>query len=302
MRHSPAVPSANNTAVRRPRAKKSLGQHFLHNNDICARIVALLKPETEDRILEIGPGRGALTRLLETRPHRQLLLVEKDSRCLAECRCSERARTMPVLMDALHFDWRRIHIGYPWKIIGNLPYNIASRLVWNIVSQSTGLIRAVFMVQNEVGQRMAAQPGSRHYGALSVWVQAFVRADAAFKVGCGAFTPPPRVESVVLSLEPLPIAERPAYPRTLARLLHLCFQQRRKQLAAIFRQAGLSAMTAPLNTLGIAPTQRPESLSTTDFQRLSEAARAMGLLKGEKTAVAVPCKDWKMPLKDAAAP
>ena len=196
-----------------PRAKKSLGQHFLRREEICDRIAALLLPQAEDRVLEIGPGPGALTRALEAAPHACLLLLEKDRHWAAERQRQAAPRTQAVLTDALRFDWRRISPERPWKVIGNLPYNVASPLIWDIVSRAEGLKRAVFMVQKEVGQRLAAAPGNGHYGALSVWVQSYARPRLEFVVGPGAFSPPPKVDSAVLSFEPLPPEARPAHPK-----------------------------------------------------------------------------------------
>lgn len=153
----PASPENRNQA---PRAKKSLGQHFLRREEICDRIAALLLPQAEDRVLEIGPGPGALTRALEAAPHACLLLLEKDRHWAAERQRQAAPRTQAVLTDALRFDWRRISPEHPWKVIGNLPYNVASPLIWDIVSRAEGLKRAVFMVQKEVGQRLAAAPAT----------------------------------------------------------------------------------------------------------------------------------------------
>ncbi|MDR3319828.1 MAG: 16S rRNA (adenine(1518)-N(6)/adenine(1519)-N(6))-dimethyltransferase RsmA [Desulfovibrio sp.] len=253
-----------------PRVKKSLGQHFLHRTDICERIVGLLALQQEDRLIEIGPGSGALTRELENAPHRLLLLLEKDSYWIAERSRSGASVTLPVHMDALHFDWGRITPEYPWKIVGNLPYNIASRLVWDIARKAAGLTKAVFMVQNEVGERIAAPPANRHYGAISVWVQSLTRPRLEFTVDREAFTPPPKVQSVVLSLEPLSLGKRPPYPSALARLLQICFQQRRKQIGVIFKQSGFTELVAALDILGIDPIRRPETLTPEEFQQLCD--------------------------------
>jgi Dimethyladenosine transferase (rRNA methylation) len=174
-----------------------------------------------------------------------------------------------VLTDALRFDWRRITPEKPWKIIGNLPYNVASPLIWDIVSRATGWQRAAFMVQKEVGQRLAAQPNTNHYGALSVWVQSYARPRMEFIVGPGAFSPPPKVDSAVLSFDPLPPERRPAHPKVLARLLRVCFQQRRKQLGGVFRRSGQPGLEAALEKTGIDPSLRPEALANKDFQALA---------------------------------
>lgn len=252
-----------------PRAKKSLGQHFLKREDICRRIAMLLLPKPDDMVLEIGPGPGALTRAIEEQPHAHLLLLEKDNHWAAERQRLGEARTQAVLTDALRFDWRRITPQTPWKIIGNLPYNVASPLIWDIVSRATGWKRAAFMVQKEVGQRLAAQPNTNHYGALSVWVQSYARPRMEFIVGPGAFSPPPKVDSAVLSFDPLPPESRPAHPDVLSKLLRVCFQQRRKQLGGVFRRSGLPGLEAALEKTGLDPSLRPEALANKDFQALA---------------------------------
>lgn len=264
-----------------PRAKKSLGQHFLRNEGVCRRIAQLLEPAPEDRLLEIGPGPGALTRALEAQPHASLLLLEKDRHWAAERQRQAAPGTRAVLMDALRFDWRRLTREAAWKVVGNLPYNVASPLIWDIVSQG-GASRCVFMVQKEVGLRLAATPGSRQYGALSVWVQAHARPRLEFSLGPGAFVPPPKVDSAVLSFTPRPPEARPAHPAALERLLRLCFQQRRKQLGGIFGRAGLAWLAGELPALGLAPRLRPEALSVEAFLRLSELLAANGLALNAK--------------------
>lgn len=253
-----------------PKAKKSLGQHFLRHESICNRIASLLLPKDTDNVIEIGPGPGALTSAIEARPHARLVLLEKDSHWAAERQRLGAARTQAVLTDALRFDWSRITPDNPWKIIGNLPYNVASPMMWDLFSRATGLVRAAFMVQKEVGQRLAAGPGNGHYGALSVWVQSFARPRMEFIVGPGAFSPPPKVDSAVLSFEPLPLDQRPERPDLLALVIKVCFQQRRKQLGSIARRCPLAPwLSAAIEQAGITPTLRPEQLSVADFQHIS---------------------------------
>jgi 16S rRNA (adenine1518-N6/adenine1519-N6)-dimethyltransferase len=161
-----------------------------------------------------------------------------------------------------------------WKIVGNLPYNVASPLIWEIASRARGMERAVFMVQKEVAARLAAAPGSRTYGALSVWVQSFAAVRVLFKVGPGAFQPPPRVDSAVLCLTPLsagPLRKEPSFPpRALSGLLRLLFQQRRKQLGTILRGVRAPGLEAWLEAEGVSPTARPEELSPGRLQSLSK--------------------------------
>ena len=198
------------------------------------------------------------------------MLLEKDSHWAAERQRLGAARTQAVLTDALRFDWSRITPDNPWKIIGNLPYNVASPMMWDLFSRATGLVRAAFMVQKEVGQRLAAGPGNGHYGALSVWVQSFARPRMGFIVGPGAFSPPPKVDSAVLSFEPLPLDQRPDRPDLLALVIKVCFQQRRKQLGSIARRCPLAPwLSAAIEQAGITPTLRPEQLTVADFQHIS---------------------------------
>ena len=251
-----------------PRAKKSLGQHFLRDKNISEKIVKLLHIAEGDRVMEIGPGPGALTSILETTPLAHLLLLEKDDHWAAERQRKGGPHTQAVLMDALTMAWERITPEAPWKIISNLPYNVASPLMWDIFSQATGLTRAVFMIQKEVGDRLVARPDSKDYGALSVWVQSFVRPQWGFVVGPRAFAPPPKVDSAVVAFTPLPAEERPKDPQGLARLVKMCFQNRRKQLGSIFRQNNVPHFITVLERMGISPQLRPENLLPKDFQAI----------------------------------
>lgn len=244
--------------------KKSLGQHFLHDAGICRRIVNLLTPVAGDQILEIGPGPGALTGELLQAPHAKLLLIEKDIYWAEERAKSGGAEVLR--MDALKFDWACLGGSGEWKLIGNLPYNVASPLIWDILDQCACWQQAVFMVQKEAGQRLAASPGSKAYGALSVWAQCHARVKLEFCIGPGAFRPPPKVDSAVMLFEPLP--ERRKAPERLGPLLKICFQQRRKQLGSILR--GMPQLLAGLAELGIAARARPEEVTAREFWQLAE--------------------------------
>lgn len=250
-----------------PRAKKSLGQHFLRSPDTARRIADLLEIGPEDRVLEIGPGPGALSVFLRAAGPALLVLVEKDRYWALERRKSGDGQVL--LMDATRFAWERITPERPWKVIGNLPYNVASFLIWDIVSRASGLARAVFMVQKEVALRLAALPGGKNYGALSVWAQSFTRPKIEFSLGPGAFAPPPKVDSALVSFMPLPGARRPVRPEALAALLRLCFQNRRKQLRTLFNMHGMPHALPLLQEFGIDPRSRPEMLAPELFQQLS---------------------------------
>lgn len=246
-----------------PAPKKSLGQHFLNSEGICRKIVSLLEPGANDQILEIGPGAGALTGILRDSPHKRLLLIEKDDFWATK----QAATGAEVLtLDALKFDWASLE--GKWKLVGNLPYNIASPLIWDIFGKCRAWERAVFMTQKEVGERLCAAPNSRKYGALSVWAQCRASAKLEFVVRPGAFRPPPKVDSAVISFWPL--EKGPNYPETLAKLLKICFQRRRKQIGGIFRAARLPLLENGLKKFGLDPALRPENLSCQDFMNLAE--------------------------------
>ena len=300
-----------------PRAKKSLGQNFLQDANIARKIVNALDIGPKDQVLEIGPGPGALSGIIQARGPARLVLVEKDPHWARErmlagrgsvCRdaasgllCSpEQDRKSPapspkaapslpddklrhdptfavILADALTMPWERFSA--PWKLIGNLPYNVASPLMWDIFSRTPGLVRAVFMIQKEVGQRIIAGPGTSAYGALSVWVQSHMRAKLEFIVPPQVFRPRPKVDSAVLSFEPLggPVrtmcraacARADFSPEALARTLKLCFQMRRKQLGTILRAGAFDP--GVLEPLGIDARIRPESLGPSEFHKLARA-------------------------------
>lgn len=268
-----------------PRAKRSLGQNFLQDRNIARKIVAALGIAPGDAVLEIGPGPGALTEfLLQARPG-ELILVEKDPYWAKERMRSGEGALSVIMADALTMPWESF--AGSWKFVGNLPYNIASPLLWDICSRTPGLTRAVFMVQKEVGLRITAQPGTSAYGALTVWIQSFMRVRLEFIVPPHVFRPRPKVDSAVLSFEPLDFPAQNAVltddgndgrrgrterrhafdPAGLADTLKACFQLRRKQLGTIARYFGNSSES--LEEIGIDPRLRPENLSPSSFQLLA---------------------------------
>jgi len=267
MCHNFSENDANFGGMQAPKAKKSLGQHFLHQRSVAERIVGLLEVGPQDRVLEVGPGPGALSGLLKAARPAWLLLLEKDKYWAVARQKAEDGQV--VLMDAAHFSWDRITPERPWKIIGNLPYNIASHLLWDIASQAGGLQRAVCMLQKEVALRVIAAPDTKNYGALSVWLQSFLLPQLIFTVGSGAFTPKPKVTSAVVVFVPLSPAQRMQQPKPLASLLKMCFQNRRKQLQSIFKMHNKEYALPILQELDIDPSSRPEHLAPKLFQKLS---------------------------------
>jgi len=252
------------------RPKRSLGQNFLQDQGTARKIVAALEVTHGAFVLEIGPGRGALTRWL-ARTQGKVFALEKDAH-LARSVKSLWPEVAMIVADAMDFFWERL-IG-PWNLIGNLPYNVASPVIWDVVARTPQLAQAVFMVQKEVGDRLAAAPGSQAYGALSVWVQSHVLVKRLFVVGPQVFRPRPKVDSAVVRFTPLPRKEpRPDGP-ALRRLLNTCFQQRRKQLKTILRPLWSDSLADFLYDQNLRPESRPEELSPQQFQTLADMLSA----------------------------
>ncbi|EGJ51404.1 16S rRNA (adenine(1518)-N(6)/adenine(1519)-N(6))-dimethyltransferase RsmA [Desulfocurvibacter africanus] len=252
----------------KPFAKRSLGQNFLQDENIARKIVAALELQEGDTVVEIGPGRGALTRWLDESPAQRVLALEKD-KDLAQQLGMVHPRVEIVVADALRYSWEELAGVESLKYIGNLPYNIASPLMWEIVSRSPRYSRAVFMVQHEVGLRLTACPGNKSYGALSAWIQSFANVRYLFRVPPQVFRPKPKVDSAVLCFEPLAKEIRPTHPALLAKLLHICFQKRRKQLRNILRDWwGERVGTSAGEFIKLAEA-RPEELTPKEFQRLA---------------------------------
>ena len=259
-----------------PRAKKSLGQHFLKDAKTSARIVDLLRIGPEDRVLEIGPGPGAITGIIHERGPAEFRLIEKDSYWAAHHAELERpAPAVQVLnADALAFPWESLE--GPWKIISNLPYNVGSPLMWDIVSRTPDLTRAVFMVQKEVADRMQVGPGTKDYGALSLAVQYYAKPEIVANVPPNCFIPRPNVGSAVIRLtryEEPPVQVKDE--KKMFALIRASFNQRRKTLVNGLGNAGLPGITkesaaAALAQMSLSPTVRGEALTLEQFARLSD--------------------------------
>lgn len=256
-----------------PRPRKRLGQHFLSDPRILERIAEALEPAPGETIVEIGPGRGALTDLLAARATR-LIAIELDR--LLAARLRERYAAQPhvtiVEADVLDVDLGQL-AGGPYALAGNVPYYITTPILFHALRRPRAE-RAVYLVQREVADRIVAPAGSESYGALSVNVQALASAEILFRVPAGAFHPPPKVESAVIRIIPRPDpvvrAEREEVYRTL---VQAAFGLRRKQMRRVLRTIrSLSAAAADevLARAGIEPETRPETLTPDDFARLQE--------------------------------
>jgi 16S rRNA (adenine1518-N6/adenine1519-N6)-dimethyltransferase len=254
--------------------KKSLGQHFLFDPRILSRIADALEPNPNDTVLEIGPGRGTLTKQLVPRA-RRVVVIEKDRELIPVLHREVPGATV-VQGDALELDWTEA-AGGPHLVIGNIPYNITSPLIDKALTPPRPR-RIVFLVQKEVAERVAAAPGGAEYGALSVGVQAVARVERLFTVSAGSFTPPPKVDSAVLRLTPL---ENPLITDDqvagFRRVVVGLFGFRRKQLIRGVRELeGLSmdAGRAVLARAGHRESARPQDLSPEDFVRLFQVLRS----------------------------
>jgi 16S rRNA (adenine1518-N6/adenine1519-N6)-dimethyltransferase len=268
-----------------PRPRKSLGQHFLTDRRILARIAEAAELTPDECVIEIGAGTGTLTAELAARC-RCVIAVEKDPRLVETLRraAAERpewARVQVVAADFLrpgvHWEDFRASAGLsaPPKFIGNIPYAITTPILEAALRQRPPLV--VLLVQEEVAARVVAAPGSRTYGGLSVGVGAVARAEKLFSVLPGAFFPPPKVRSAVLRLrlrsEPLvPWEQLDGFRRFVA----ACFSRRRKQLHNVLRGAtpwSALEVAAVLARLGLDPRARPETLGVTDVVRLFRESR-----------------------------
>lgn len=274
--HSRSGPRAGQAAdaANAPFAKRSLGQNFLQDKNVARRIVEALDAEPGDAVLEIGPGRGALTEHLAAKPLDRLTLVEKDA-ALAEALAQRWPQAEVLLTDALTFPWEDLGRHGPradagrLRLVGNLPYNIASPLMWEIVSRTDEYARAVFMVQLEVARRLTARPACGEYGALTVWIQTFVTSEMLFVVGPGVFRPRPKVDSAVVLFRPRPGAIRGEEAARLSRLLKISFQQRRKQLGHILRRHKTPELESFMISRGLSLQARPEEVSPPVFLELA---------------------------------
>jgi len=249
-------------------ARKRFGQHFLHDRGVLERIVSAIDPRPDQSLVEIGPGRGALTELLACKC-RTLDAVEIDRDLAAWLRQRYAGASGFQLheADALEFDFAALARlrGARLRVIGNLPYNISTPLLFHVAAAHEHIDDLHVMLQKEVIERIVAAPGSGEYGRLTVMLAPWIEARHLFDVGPGAFTPAPRVWSAVARLA---VRREPAFvvPRAFARTVSAAFSQRRKTL----RNALRSLMDAEtIAAAGIDPGARPETLSPAQFAALA---------------------------------
>jgi 16S rRNA (adenine1518-N6/adenine1519-N6)-dimethyltransferase len=255
------------------KARKRFGQNFLHDPLVIQRIVQAINARPGQRLVEIGPGQGAITLPL-LRACRHLEVIELDRDLIRPL--AEKAATIGELVihqqDALRFDFRSLANGETLRTVGNLPYNISTPLLFHLIEQSDAIRDMHFMLQKEVVDRMAAAPGSDDYGRLSVMVQYHCRVEPLFRVGPGAFKPAPRVDSAFVRLTPWPEAPFPVKnTEYLTALVRQAFSQRRKTL----RNALKSLLSEEnIRATGADPSARPETISLEQYVALANQLAA----------------------------
>lgn len=250
------------------RTRKRFGQHFLHDRNLVDRMVRTLDLKQDDTVVEIGPGRGALTYpLLEDLPH--LHVVELDRDLITLLRQENTPDRLSIHeSDALKFDFRTLKpADKPLRVVGNLPYNISTPLIFHLLSQADAISDMTFMLQKEVVDRLTASPGTRDWGRLSIMVQYHCQADYLFFVPPGAFSPPPKVDSAVVRLIPHASPPHPANDEEhLRRLVAQAFTQRRK---AIRNSLKSQVTLEQFEQAGIDAGLRPDQLTVADYVTLA---------------------------------
>lgn len=254
--------------MKRHRPRRRFGQNFLHDPGVIARMIGAIAPQANDTMIEIGPGQAALTAPLRRRVERlQVIEIDRD---LAAALGDQGGDGLVVHRgDALKTDFRALSSAPGrLRVVGNLPYNISTPLLFHLLDQIECLRDMHFLLQREVVTRMAAGPGGRDYGRLSVMIQRCCRVEALFDVAPGAFRPAPRVVSTFVRLVPHAVPPiRPHDPRAFAEVVALAFGGRRKTL----RNALRSHLDAEaIRAAGVDPGARAEQLELEQFARLAD--------------------------------
>jgi len=255
-----------------PRKKKSLGQHFLHDQNILRKIVELIAPNPHDNLIEIGPGAGALTtKLLPLVNSLDVIELDQDIIPELEKNCGHNQKLRVHLIDVLQVDFTQFKA--PIRLVGNLPYNISTPLLFHLIKNikiaaTYPLIKDMhFMLQKEVAERITASPGSKIYGRLSVMLQYYCEVKLLLHIGSGAFFPAPKVASAFIRLIP---RKNPAViasdENKFSDIVRDAFNQRRKTIANSLKPY-LTA--SQLEQIGINPELRPEQLSVEEFVKIT---------------------------------
>ncbi|SFL84813.1 16S rRNA (adenine(1518)-N(6)/adenine(1519)-N(6))-dimethyltransferase RsmA [Marinobacter zhejiangensis] len=271
------------------KARKRFGQNFLHDPGVIERIVRSINPQPDDAMVEIGPGLGALTEeILAVNPNLQVVELDRDLIPVLRTKFFNYPNFRIHEADALKFDFSQLATEKPLRIVGNLPYNISTPLIFHLLSQS-GVVKDMhFMLQKEVVQRLGAVSGDNHYGRLGIMAQYFCKVQPLFEVGPGAFRPAPKVDSAIVRLIPHETLPCPARDLgVLQAVVRSAFNARRKTL----RKALAGVVTvAQLQALGIDDGLRPENLTLAQYVAIADAVVEAGGLSGGEAASGNPAE------------
>jgi 16S rRNA (adenine1518-N6/adenine1519-N6)-dimethyltransferase len=250
-------------------ARKRFGQNFLHDPGVIEQIIRAINPKPDDAIVEIGPGLGALTEeILAVNPRLQVVELDRDLIPVLRTKFFNYPEFRIHEADALKFDFSELMVDRPLRIIGNLPYNISTPLIFHLLAQADVVQDMHFMLQKEVVQRMAAVPGDNNYGRLGIMTQYFCKVQPLFEVGSGAFRPAPKVDSAIVRLVPHKTLPHPAKDlATLQAVVRTAFNARRKTLR---KALGGMVSAEQLQSLGINDGLRPENLSLADYVAIAD--------------------------------
>lgn len=252
------------------RPRKRFGQHFLHDPVVISKIVAAIDPQPGQRLVEIGPGLGAITApLLERTRMLHVVEIDRDLAARLEADLGDHGKLVVHNVDALRFDFSSLAgPGEPLRLVGNLPYNISTPLLFHLLEKREFIRDMHFMLQREVVRRMVADVGSREYGRLTVMLAAWCRVERLFDIGPGAFRPPPKVHSSIVRImpwltPPFPVSD----PAAFSRLVNQAFSRRRKTL----KNALEGLLSEPdIRAVGADPRLRPEQLAPAVFAALAD--------------------------------
>jgi 16S rRNA (adenine1518-N6/adenine1519-N6)-dimethyltransferase len=256
--------------VDRHRARKRFGQNFLDDAGVIRQIARAINPRPGDHLVEIGPGKGALTEaLVDSECQLDLIELDRDLVPLLQGRFGNAKQVRIHSSDALSFDFGSLRRGEErLRVVGNLPYNISTPLIFHLLEQAEHIADMHFMLQLEVVNRLAASPGSKAWGRLGVMAQYSCQVDALFQVPPTAFKPQPKVQSAIVRLQPKASAgARPREEKALRTVVQAAFSQRRKTLRNTLRDL---VSVQQLESLGIDPGARAETLDLQQFLTISE--------------------------------
>ena len=261
------------------KARKRFGQNFLHDPGVIEKIVRSINPKPEDVIVEIGPGLGAITEeILAINPRLQVVELDRDLIPVLRTKFFNYPDFKIHEADALSFDFSQLATDRPLRIVGNLPYNISTPLIFHLLAQAGVVQDMHFMLQKEVVQRLAAVPGDNNYGRLGIMAQYFCKVQPLFEVGPGAFRPAPKVDSAIVRLVPHKELPYPAKDlKTLQSVVRTAFNARRKTLR---KALGAMVTVEQLQSLDINDGLRPENLSLVDYVRIADLLADAKAAKG----------------------